>query len=143
MRLNRAWSRRAMAAGLTGMLAGSPVASPRSLAQDLPQHEDTRLTGAAAFALVIGNTLENKNRVIYFVPDGTAKARYIPAGDDVRTGAWNFVGGMLCLTATQQSGMEVTSCLAITVEGTTATISLAEDRPGEEFTIVPGNARHL
>src|SRR5439155_1107182 len=74
------------AAALGATLSGNRVGDPPAFAQG----NGTQMTGAAAFALVIGNTIENAVRIIYFVPDGRVKARYLPSGNDVRSGSWNF-----------------------------------------------------
>src|SRR5438045_2154716 len=109
MGLTRTVSALILVAGLGAILAASPVRGPEAFAQ-----EAEKLTGAAGFALIIGNTIENRERIIYFTPDGTAKAKYLPAGNDVRAGKWNFVAGMLCLTANER-GYDVTDCLSIAV----------------------------
>jgi hypothetical protein len=100
------------------------------------------MTGGEAFALVIGNTIENAMRIIYFVPDGTIRAKYLPSGDAIRSGWWNFAAGRLCLTALS-NGMEVTDCVLISLVGSTVSLSHEENTPGEEFTIARGNARSL
>lgn len=95
-------------------------AEPLPAFVDQPQ-DNAKLTGSAAWAKLIGNSVtgmyDGKPLVDAYLPDGTVKTKL---GDTVQTGRWGLVDNKVCFS---YQGDSESACWAIEIDGSAVTLT--------------------
>jgi hypothetical protein len=98
----------------------SAKAEPLPAFVDQPQ-DNAKLTGSAAWAKLIGNSVtgmyDGKALVDAYLPDGTVKTKL---GDTIQTGRWGLVDNKVCFS---YEGAAESACWAIEVDGAAVTLT--------------------
>ncbi|MCW2315926.1 hypothetical protein M2322_001470 [Rhodoblastus acidophilus] len=123
-----------LAAPMTAAPAAAPAPAPAVSGQ-------TKLTGAAAWAALVGNTISGKDS------DGLPLSEfYGPGGlvkqlddDETATGKWILRGENVCFIF---PGEKTETCYKLEVAGDAATF-IDEDGDGKRYTILKGNPKNL
>lgn len=130
----------ATAAGPSLAQTGSPAPAPQAAPTSPGQSVLDKLTGAAAWAALRGNTITSKSAVEtfaeYFDPSGTVK--YVDQ-DGPSSGTWAVKDDKVCLDFPDS---DEAVCLTFEVTGTTGS-SVADDGATVRFDILPGNSKGL
>ncbi len=119
--------------------AAAPAPSPPAAAQ--APAAPRRLTGAAAWNALIGNTISGKNDdgepyFEFYLANGTVKQL---DDDDTATGKWALRGDRICF---EYPDDDEESCYKLVVEGNIATFT-DDDDAGKRYEILKGNAKRL
>lgn len=97
------------------------------------------LTGVAAWAALVGNTvagkIDGKDYVDYYMADGTVKTM---EGSQLSTGKWSLEGLQVCFKYPR----EQRDCYTLEVVGKVVTFK-GKDGAGLRFDILGGNAKNL
>lgn len=99
-----------------------------------------RMTGAAAWQLLVGNTAVANSRTgdytEFFLPDGTVKHL---DRDGKAAGKWTLEGQKVCFDFPEEDDR---SCVQVEVEGAKGAF-IDEDASRDTFEILTGNAKNL
>ncbi len=125
------------------LIAGALLAGPLAAAQPAPQPAPAtpgKLSGAAAWAVLVGNTISGKiageDFSDYFDPGGAV--RHVD-GNGLSAGTWSLQGDKVCLDFPDD---DERSCLTLEVEGSAGT-ALDDDGTPIRFAVETGNSKGL
>ena len=108
-------------------------------AASIPSAAPVKLTGAAAWAKVIGNTFSGKSdgeeEFEFVTPDGKLKSL---SGTTVETGKWRMDGERVCLSYPSDDE----NCFTVEVFEDNVTF-LDKSGSGDRWKILPGNPKGL
>ncbi len=129
----------APAASAPAPAVSSAPAAPRPAAS--APAAAARLTGAAAWATLIGNSVSGKNEdgdalTEYYLANGTVKQL---VDDEVATGKWVLRGNDVCFEFPDDDDE---TCYKLVVDGNIATFT-DEDGAGRRYTVEKGNPKKL
>ena len=116
------------------------AAPPRPAASAAPAATQ-KLTGLAAWNVLVGNSISGKNEdgdpiVEYYLANGTVKQL---VDDEISTGKWAVRGKTVCF---EYPDDDDETCYEVAVDGTVATFT-DEDGSGRRYEILKGNPKKL
>ncbi len=120
----------------------TPATPPAAAQAPVAPTPTTKLTGVAAWAALVGNTVAGKNEddddvFEYYSNNGRVKQKV--GDEDVSAGKWTLKGNKLCFFYPDD---DADTCYGIEVDGTTATFT-DEDGGKTVYQILPGNPKDM
>ncbi|MGY3582113.1 hypothetical protein ACVIGB_000964 [Bradyrhizobium sp. USDA 4341] len=105
--------------------AKTAKAEPLPAFVDQAPQDNAKLTGGAAWAKLVGNSLsgmyDGKMLVDAYMPDGTVKSKL---GDTVQTGRWGLVDNKVCFQYAPEETQA--TCYSIEMDGSAVTLTSPE-----------------